>query len=83
MSDIQTSFRGRRGLMKKVADALGITQGAVSQWRRVPAGRVLDVERVTGISRHVLRPDLYPVEALPVSSADASREIEKKAGDTV
>lgn len=42
--------------------ALRISQEAVSQWRRVPAARVLDVERVTGISRHELRPDIYPVE---------------------
>lgn len=39
---------------------LGVTSQAVSQWRRVPAERVLDVERATGVSRHQLRPDLYP-----------------------
>jgi DNA-binding transcriptional regulator YdaS (Cro superfamily) len=38
----------------------GITSQAVSQWRRVPVARVLDVERVTGIHRHDLRPDIYP-----------------------
>lgn len=37
----------------------GLTSQAVSQWKRVPAGRVLDVERVTGFSRHVLRPDVF------------------------
>jgi DNA-binding transcriptional regulator YdaS (Cro superfamily) len=26
----------------------------------LPAERVLDIERVTGIPRHELRPDLYP-----------------------
>lgn len=46
-----------------VASELGLTPGAISQWDRVPPTRVLDVERITGISRHVLRPDLYPVEA--------------------
>jgi DNA-binding transcriptional regulator YdaS (Cro superfamily) len=45
-----------------VAAALGITPGAVSQWDAVPPERVLDVERITGIPRHELRPDLYPPE---------------------
>ena len=37
----------------------GITSQAISQWERVPAERVLDVERITGISRHELRPDIF------------------------
>ena len=46
-----------------LARDLGVDKGTVSRWnRRVPAERVLDVERVTGISRCVLRPDLYPDE---------------------
>lgn len=44
----------------KLAAALGeITPQAISQWRKVPAERVLDVERLTGISRHELRPDIF------------------------
>jgi DNA-binding transcriptional regulator YdaS (Cro superfamily) len=43
-----------------VAEQLGITSGAVSQWDHVPAERVLEVERITGIPRHELRPDIYP-----------------------
>lgn len=35
---------------------------AVSQWPRCPVGRVLQIERLTGISRHRLRPDIYPPE---------------------
>ncbi|RQZ17257.1 chaperone [Burkholderia sp. Bp9031] len=27
---------------------------------RVPSERVLEIERISGISRHELRPDLYP-----------------------
>jgi DNA-binding transcriptional regulator YdaS (Cro superfamily) len=36
-----------------------ISPQAVSQWRRVPIERVFEVERVTGISRHLLRPDIF------------------------
>lgn len=42
------------------------SQGAIANWLsrgRVPAERVLDVETVTGVSRHDLRPDLYPRES--------------------
>lgn len=37
----------------------GLTSQAVSQWKKIPAERVLDVESVTGISRHDLRPDVF------------------------
>jgi DNA-binding transcriptional regulator YdaS (Cro superfamily) len=60
MFDIQTAFSKQRGLRLKVARALGITHGAVSQWRRVPAERVIAVEALTGFPKERLRPDLYP-----------------------
>lgn len=41
---------------------LGLSRGAASQWRRIPAERVLEVERLTGVPREILRPDLYPVQ---------------------
>lgn len=45
-----------------LADKLGITQPSVSQWGKIPVERVLDIERLTGIPRHDLRPDIYPQE---------------------
>jgi len=53
-----------------LADAIStparpITQSHVSYWKRtgrLPAEYVLSVEAATGISRHELRPDLYPEE---------------------
>lgn len=53
------------GSVTKLAVSLGIASQAVSQWRRVPATRVLAVENVTGIPRHKLRPDMYPPEPAP------------------
>lgn len=46
-----------------LAATLGITAQAVSQWDEVPPLRVLAVERVSGVPRHELRPDLYPEPA--------------------
>lgn len=51
------------GGLDGLASPLGITPQAVSQWEKVPPLRVLEVERVSGVSRHELRPDLYPDEA--------------------
>lgn len=49
-----------RGRRLSLASDLNISSSAISMWERVPAERVLDVERITGVSRHDLRPDLYP-----------------------
>lgn len=50
----------KTGTAKELAVQLGITPQALSQWDEVPPLRVLDVERITGVPRHELRPDLYP-----------------------
>jgi DNA-binding transcriptional regulator YdaS (Cro superfamily) len=52
---------GNTGLATKLNEInpkRSLTPQAISQWRQVPADRVIDVETATGISRHVLRPDL-------------------------
>ncbi|RRV49554.1 YdaS family helix-turn-helix protein [Pseudomonas sp. p106] len=53
------------GSGKALAELLGVTPMAVSYWktRGVPARQALPIEKVTGVSRHELRPDLYPSEA--------------------
>ena len=62
------------GSQSALARLLGVSQAAVSKWVRnskhLPAQHVLPVEDVTGISRHDLRPDLYPRDVgFPVPSA--------------
>lgn len=61
----------KAGGQTELAKLLGVRQSHISNWKnrnkRIPAGRVLEIERVTGVSRHELRPDLYPVES-PVAA---------------
>lgn len=38
---------------------LNITRSAVSQWTKIPAERVAEVEAATGIPPHEQRPDLF------------------------
>jgi pyruvate,orthophosphate dikinase len=65
-----------------LARTINVTPQAISQWDRVPAERALAVEQAAGgkVTRHELRPDLYPptgpekppaprVEAVEVAAA--------------
>jgi DNA-binding transcriptional regulator YdaS (Cro superfamily) len=47
------------GSMRALAGELGLSSQAFSEWKRVPAHRILQVEAVTRIPREKLRPDLY------------------------
>lgn len=57
------------GGQAKLARILGLSQSTVNSWFRrrseLPAQHVLTVEKATGVSRHELRPDLYPLEDTP------------------
>ena len=49
-----------------VAKALGLTVEAVRQWtlddRRIPATRAVELEKISGVHRSELRPDLWERE---------------------
>lgn len=55
------------GGVSLLARAIGVSQPAVSGWKRVPPDRVLAVEAATGIPRTELRPDLYAESELTAS----------------
>lgn len=58
-----------------MARLLGLAQTSVWAWIRkgkpLPAEHVLTVEEATGISRHDLRPDIYPREAFAPRGGEA------------
>lgn len=61
VSDIIDGVGGTR----KVANLLNLPSSTVQSWKkknRIPAERVLSFERALGVSRSILRPDLYPDE---------------------
>lgn len=49
----------KAGSASALARFLGISPSAVLQWDEVPPSRVLAVEKMTGVSRYDLRPDIY------------------------
>ena len=59
MDTLRTHLKAERGNLSKLAAAIGVTPGAIAQWDKVPADRVVEIERVTGIPRQKLRPDLF------------------------
>jgi len=59
------------GGVAQLARKIGIAQPSVSNWNRVPAQRVIAVEAATGVSRDVLRPDLYSPSTLSDDLADS------------
>ncbi|WDS36210.1 YdaS family helix-turn-helix protein [Pseudoxanthomonas sp.] len=50
------------GNASELARRLGVVPMTITQWKRrkqIPAERCLEVEAITGISRHDLRPDVF------------------------
>jgi DNA-binding transcriptional regulator YdaS (Cro superfamily) len=72
MSNYLTPFEALKravdqaGGQSATARICNVSQTAVWKWlqsgKRLPAEYVIGMERLTGVSRHALRPDIYPVE---------------------
>lgn len=56
-----TDYIKQCGSAREAGDNLGISRQLAEYWAkvRVPAEHVLHVEKITGLSRHKLRPDIY------------------------
>ena len=56
----------------------GVGQPAIWKWlrssKRLPAEHVLRVEAATGVSRHLLRPDIYPRDTVAIPASACGEE---------
>lgn len=61
--NLRTWREGAGKTTEAAAKEAGVTVAMWSRWengrRQVPAERVLEIERITGVSRHDLRPDVF------------------------
>jgi DNA-binding transcriptional regulator YdaS (Cro superfamily) len=62
----------KEGSRAKVAKRLGISRQAMEQWERVPPRHVLALEAMSGVSRYVIRPDIY---GRPAARSSAERRV--------
>ena len=66
-----------------MAQAFGVTQPTIWRWlnqsKQLPVEHVLHAERLTGVSRHTLRPDIYPFD-LPETSASRWSGVDRRTG---
>lgn len=54
------------GGQQQLAEMLGVTQPAVSKWLskgKMPGTYAIPAERCTGVSRHALSPEMYPLDS--------------------
>jgi len=64
---------GAASLASKLPSPVGrkrtLRRQSVESWTEVPPQHVLDCERITGVSRHEQRPDIYgpPIKAEPLT----------------
>ena len=61
-----TTYRAKKSLsLEAFGDKFGVNKSTVLRWeeRRVPAERVREISKITGIPRSKLRPDLFGVSA--------------------
>lgn len=61
-TDLRTLLKSKGFNFGKLAEAVGVDKATVTRWaqKRIPAERVVNIEKATGIDRQELRPDLYP-----------------------
>ncbi len=53
------------GSIRALAEKINCDPARVTMWKhrkKIPAEFVIAIEKASGVSRHLLRPDIYPVE---------------------
>ena len=47
-----------------LAARLKIKRQAIYQWDEIPTKRIVEIEKITGVDRSILRPDLYKKQTI-------------------
>lgn len=67
------------GGQSALARICNVGQPAVWKWlqssKRLPAGKCIAVEDETGVSRHYLRPDIYPIDTAAFPASAVGEEV--------
>ena len=75
------------GGQSKTARLLDLSQTSIWKWvskgKVLPAEHVLTIEAATGISRHDLRPDIYPIDLSPAPAPEAASSASDSRGPTI
>ena len=50
------------GGISRAASALGLTYSAVAHWKEVPLAHVPAIAKLTGLTPHQIRPDLFDAQ---------------------
>jgi DNA-binding transcriptional regulator YdaS (Cro superfamily) len=64
-SALSNHLKTSRGTLKRLSEQLGVNRITLWRWAKdkVPAEKVVELERETGIPRRELRPDLFDERA--------------------
>ncbi len=63
LDEVLARCKGRRS---RLASVLGITAAAVCKWKKIPEGRLVEIEEKLGVPREKQRPDLYTRKGAPI-----------------
>lgn len=61
--EIKVKVLAASGGRQSLADRLGISAPAISQWKKIPAERIGQVSAITGMRPEEIRPDLFNTAA--------------------
>jgi hypothetical protein len=45
--------------ISKLAEEIGVSRTNFYKWEMIPLDYVIRLEQITGVSRHIMRPDFY------------------------
>lgn len=81
MNGVQKAIENAGGSEYKLGKLLGVSRQAINLWTRsgrVPPRMVLACERLTGVHRHYLNPNIYPeAPGRPVKAGRPKRSIRR------